>query len=236
MKGKSAAVLFIIVFLLTASVIGAYIGDRKSAQEPPAEETVAPGEQDAVVQTPAETGDPYTAPAPVTTQAPAATPVPTPIPTPVPTPVPTPEPVETQLFPDPPQQPAGSSLGAGSFSSDTGTGLNLRADWSAQTSGDGQAQVTVSVSIVSYSLHLSALPGAVNLSLDGQYLSMDGPAVEYDGTGSITTGVGNRSFTVDLASGETRDLHLDVVWNFGGTYQEVELPAIECGGGITLSR
>ena len=234
MKGKSAAVLFIIVFLLTASVIGAYIGDRKSAQELPAEETVAPGEQDAAVQPPVETEDPYTAPAPAATRAPA--PVYTPVPTPVPTPAPTPEPVETQLFPDPPQQPAVSDLGAGSFSSETGTGLNLRADWSARTAGDGQAEVTVSVSIVSYSLHLSALPGAVNLSLDGQYLSMDGPAVDYDGTGSITTGVGNRSFTVDLASGETRDLHLDVVWNFGGTYQEVELPAIECGGGITLSR
>ena len=105
MKGKSAAVLFIIVFLLTASVIGAYIGDRKSGQEPPAEETVAPGGQDAVVQPPVETSDAYTTQAPAATRAPAATPVPTPIPTPVPTPAPTPEPVETQLFPDSPHHP-----------------------------------------------------------------------------------------------------------------------------------
>ncbi len=226
MRGKAAAVLFVVLFLLIAAVVGTALGELRdgpaAGEEAGLPETEAPGDEGVVVVPPTSS----TAPA---APAPAATPVPTPVPTAAPTPAPAPTPT-------PAPAPADMALGTGSFQSDTGVGLNLQADWGAKTAGGDKAEITVSVSVNSYSLHLAAVPGAINLNLDGQYLSLDAPAVDYDGPSARNTPMASKTFTVSLAPGESKSFHLDVVWNFGGTYQEEELPAIECGGDISLSR
>lgn len=230
MKGKAAVALFIIVFLLVAAVVGTALAERDAAPVRTPEPPTAPTEPPVPTapdpyqeQIPQATAAPTQAPVSVPTAAP--TQAPTPVPTPEPTPVPTPEPA-----------PAETSLGSGSFRSDTGVGLNLKVDWSARTVSASQAEVTVKVSVDSYSLHLQAVPGAVNVNLDGQYVSLDAPEVSYDGSAAINTPMASKTFTVTLAAGETRDIVLEAVWNFGGTYQDMELPAIECGGVISLSR
>ena len=233
MRGKSAVVLFVVVFLLVAAVIGTYLSEAPSKQ--PATGPSAPGND--VVIIPAET---VSVPTAAPTYAPAPTifvptPAPTPIPTPVPTPAPTPEP--TVVIPSPPVEAAiGVSLGSGSYHSETGVGLNIRADWSAVTVSDTQVDVTVAVSVDSYSLHCQASPYSVNVSLAGQYVSLDAPAIDYDGTAAINTKLASRTFTVNLSPGQSDSFHLDVAWSFGGVYQEMELPSIECGGDILLSR
>ncbi len=240
MRGRAAVVLFVIVFLLVAGVVGTFLTGRDAAPEvtaPPAGDPA--GSAGVVVQeeTPLPTA---TYKIPVVTTPPGGT-VPG-VQTPVSTaPAATPKPTEdiVVVIPSPPATPQpvyGDALGSGSFSSDTGVGLNLQADWSARTVSSSQVEVTVSVSINSYSLHLAAMPGAVNLSLGGQYVSLDGPSVDYDGSGLINSSAGSRTFTLDLAEGESEAFHLDVAWNFGGSYQDVVLPSIECGGDIYLSR
>lgn len=237
MRGKAAVVLFIVVFLLIAAVIGTVLTEKDMNKAPEAAGPVNDDppviyipvpETSAVPQTAAPTAPQPETPPPAETPAPTVF-VPTPEPPPAVTPEPTPEPTA-------PPVPAGTSLGSGSFRSDTGVGLNIRADWSARTVNESQVEVSVSVSVDSYSLHLIAVPNAINMNLGGQYVSLDAPAVDYDGSAAINTPMASKTFTVDLAEGTSSDFNLDVVWNFGGTYQQEELPAIECGGTVSLSR
>lgn len=223
MKNKITAILFIVVFLLVVAVVFTFFSSFKKDTEPP-DATVIPVTQpsDAIVD--------YE-PAPTqAVQAPVSTPVSTPVPTPPPTPTPTvePEPIQPASY--------GDSLGSGSFKSDTGAKLNIHADWSARTISSSQAEVTVKVILDSYSLHLQAVSNAVNINLGGQYVSLNAPAVDYDGTAALSTELASKTFTVNLAEGQAEDFSLAVEWHFGGTYGEVELPVLECGGTIGLSR
>ncbi len=188
------------------------------------------------------TPTPYTAPVTTPFAAPA-TPVPTPVPMPALTPAPTlaPAPVSTPAptpLPTtaPTSVPYPSSLGSGSFRSETGTGLDVLAEWSVQTLSDSQVQVSVTVSAVSFGLHTQSLPNAVNIALDGQYVSLEQPRIDYDGGSQITTPMATQRFTVDLARNSSRALLLQVEWQFNGSYHGVELPVLECGGTLNISR
>lgn len=248
-RGKITAVLFIIVFLLVAAVIATFLTglDRR------VEATPAPVETNAVIITETDTPVAFT-PAPTNVVlTPAPTQAPAPVQTPAPTPAPTPKPT------DPPSAfavpydpnggsgaipgvsdvgttPAGTFLGSGSFSSTTGANIDIRADWEARVADSSQAEITVSISLISYSVHLNAMPNAVNIGLNGQYASLAAPAVDYDGSAQITTPLASKSFTVELREGSSRTLDLQVEWQFGGTYGGMSIPVIECGGNFTVSR
>ena len=133
--------------------------------------------------------------------------------------------------------PVGTNIGSGSFRSDTGTGLNIRADWSAAISGQDTADITVTVYADCYSLYTTATPGALNIAVDGQYVSLASPAIERDGTaGAGSVEINSRTFTVPLLSGAHREIPLDVAWLYRGSYSGVNLDTIECGGNISLNR
>ncbi|MER2151893.1 MAG: hypothetical protein ABS900_09790, partial [Candidatus Limivicinus sp.] len=133
--------------------------------------------------------------------------------------------------------PVGTNIGSGSFRSDTGTGLNIRADWAATISGQASVDITVTVYAECYSLYTTATPGALNIALDGQYVSLASPAIERDGTaGAGSVEINSRTFTVSLVSGEHREIPLDVTWLYRGSYSGVNLDTIECGGNIALNR
>ena len=133
--------------------------------------------------------------------------------------------------------PVGTSIGSGTFRSDTGTGLNIHADWSAVISGPNSVDVTVKVYADCYSLYTTATPEALSIALDGQYVSLASPAIERDGTaGAASVEINSRTFPVTLVSGEFREIPLDVVWLYRGTYSGVDLDTIECGGNLILNR
>ena len=234
MKGKFTAVLFIIVFILIAAVVFTFLAslDKKTNDTPAVEPT-----NDVIVTTAQPVTTPFAAP--VTTQTPMA-PVTTPIPESVATPVPviTPAPVTPTPLPTtvPTTVPTVTNLNSGSFTSDTGTGLNISADWNVLTLNPDQVTVTVSVSVLSYTLHTQANPYSVNIGLDDQYVSLEAPAINYDGGGQVRSALATQSFTVDLPANSSRSMVLQVEWQFNGTYGEVELPVIECGGTINVSR
>ena len=238
MKGKLTAVLFILVFILIAAGVFTVLTRLDSVYHFTGSATPEP-----------VSAAPTPAAAPVTTPfaAPANTPVPTPVVQPALTPAPTLQPAATQapaLTPMPTTAPTTvpttapmpSSLGSGVFRSDTGALLDVQAEWSAQTLNDNQVQVTVTVSAVSFGLHTQVLTNAVNIALDGQYVSLEQPRIDYDGGSQVTTKLASQSFTVDLPRNSSRAVLLQVEWQYNGSYHGVELPIIECGGTINLSR
>ncbi|MBR0160850.1 MAG: hypothetical protein IJQ02_06200 [Oscillospiraceae bacterium] len=133
--------------------------------------------------------------------------------------------------------PSGTSLGSGSFRSDTGVSLNIRADWSAVVSGDNSVDVTVSVYAEHFSLQTTATPGALNIALGKQYVSLSSPAIVQENNIRTDTLINQNTFRVNLAGGESLDeLPLAVEWAFRGSYSGKDLDAIECGGTISLHR
>lgn len=230
-RGKIKAVLFIIVFVLAVAIgCNALIDlSENKAPEVTADPFLTspspdPGQSGSL---PPETAAPTATPIPVQTVAPtvAPTPVPTPEPTPAPTPVPTPTPA-----------PVGQVLDSGSVRSQTGLPIDVRADWVATVLDSDRVQVQVTVVLESYALQLAESYKSVNVSVGDQYASCNSPAVDYDGSAKLETVLGTTTHTLYLAQGTSDVFPLAVEYHFGGTYSGEELPVIECGGSIVLSR
>ena len=226
-KGRIKAVVLIIVFLLVVAVICSWLTNTDKKDEQPAENTNPPEESSNVIVIDPN-GSQSTAPANTPAPTPVPTPTPTPAPTPTPTPAPTPTPTPTPAY--------GDNLGSGTFKSGTGVPINLRADWSVKTTSASQVEVTIKVSVDSYAIHLQAVPYAVKLNVNGEYVSMDAPAVDYDGSAATNTVFGSKTFTVNLSSGSSANIPVAVEWHFGGTYGGEQIDVIECGGTISVSR
>ena len=233
-KGRIKAVLFIIVFLLALAVAVNLLVDMQSerkAEATPTNDPYANTVTPSIETQPAiETAQPTPAAAPST--APTPTPVPaTPVPTPTPTPVPTATPEPAQ-----PIIPQGEVIGSGSFTSDTGTPLNLRADWTATVLDSENVEVTVNVYLVSYQIEVRELYNAVNVSVGDQYASANSPAIKWENNTKLETLLASTVHTLRLPTGSSASFPLAAQYQFGGTYSKVELPVIECGGTIELSR
>ena len=230
-KRRIKAVIFILLFLLVMAVaVNLLLDMEKDKRE--------------VVHLPGESA------APAPTEAPAPTPVPaTPAPTPVPTP--TPEPtrdpyIDTPATPVPTLQPLptptgtptpeGEELGTGTFRSETGVGLNVRAEWTANVMDAKHVRVTMQIWLDSYSLHLIQVNNCVNVSVGESYVTANAPAVDIDDNGAHQTLLATTEHVVNLADGESRSFPVQVEYQFGGTYQQQELPVIECGGAIEIER
>ena len=241
MKGKITAVLFILVFLLVVAVVFTFLTslDRRNEaaqqqQQTGNDVTVTENTPEPVVETPAPASAvPYQAPA--VTPAPVATPAPAPAATPevavIETPTPSTVPVAV------PAANFGTILGSGSFSSQTGAHIDIRADWEARVLSTEEISVLVTVTLNSYSIYVNSLPNALNIGLNGQYVSLESPDIHYDSnTAMLSTQLGSQSFTVQLPEGSSRDLDLQVEWHWGGKYGGVDIPVIECGGSFTVTR
>ena len=230
-KRRMKAVIFILLFLLVMAVaVNLLLDMEKDKRE--------------VVHLPGESA------APAPTEAPAPTPVPaTPAPTPVPTP--TPEPtrdpyIDTPATPVPTLQPLptptgtptpeGEELGTGTFRSETGVGLNVRAEWTANVMDAKHVRVTMQIWLDSYSLHLIQVNNCVNVSVGESYVTANAPAVDIDDNSAHQTLLATTEHVVNLADGESRSFPVQVEYQFGGGYQQRELPVIECGGAIELKR
>ncbi len=233
-KGRIKAVLFIIVFLLVIAVAVNLLMDMQSEKKAeatptndPYANTVTPSvDMQPALETPQPTPAIEPSVAPTATPTPTAT-VPTASPTPVPTA--TPEPVQPVI-------PQGEVIGSGSFTSDTGTPLNLRADWTATVLDSERVEVTVNVYLVSYQIEVRELYNAVNVSVGDQYASADSPAIKWENNTRLETLLASTVHTLSLPSGSSASFPLAAQYQFGGTYSKVELPVIECGGTIELSR
>ena len=230
-RGKIKAVLFIIVFVLAVAIGCNALIDLSEHKAP---EVTA----DPFLTTPSP--DPgQSGILPLETAVPTATPIPvqTPAPTPAPTAAPTPMPVPTATpAPTPTPAPVGQVLDSGSVRSQTGLPIDIRADWVATVLDSDRVQVQVTVVLESYALQIAESYKAVNVSVGDQYASCNSPAVDYDGSAKLETVLGTTTHTLYLAQGTSDSFPLAVEYHFGGVYSGEELPVIECGGSIALSR
>ena len=97
--------------------------------------------------------------------------------------------------------------------------------------------MTVSVYAEHFSLQTTATPGALNIALGKQYVSLSSPAIVQENNIRTDTLINQNTFRVNLAGGESLDeLPLAVEWAFRGSYSGKDLDAIECGGTISLHR
>lgn len=230
-KTKIKATLFVVVFLLVVAVIisiitGGEEQEHSYAQSSSLQQAVETTEAPLIQATPAPTQTIIVTPAP--------TPVPTPEPTPVPTPEPTPVPVPTPV-------PAGVLLGNGRFVSDSGSNLNIHADWEAVTAGGNAVNVTVVVYADHYTIEYAG-SNALFLGLNGNYQTLRTADIYFDGQGKQESELGRYTFTTDVPEGSFASLPLDVKWEFGGTYgrdadgNPLAVPEIVCGGSIEFVR
>lgn len=155
----------------------------------------------------------------VPTQPPATDrPAPTKAPTPAPTKAPTPAPTEA------PPTVVGGTLSSGSFSSNTGTSLNLSVAWSAKNIGDGMARITITGTVSSYELDASALP--VSISFGSHSTSVTGNSIKVSGNGLSSNTLFSTTMDVAIESEDT----MTVSWKYNGKYSDVSLSEITASG------
>ena len=146
----------------------------------------------------------------------------------------TPMPVST-IMPTP--VPVGQAIGSGSFKSETGTPLNVRADWTAELLDANRVKVKVAVYLESYSLNIIASQNALHVSVGDDYVSANTPAVNLDDNTAIHSSLLNTTeHTLQLAGGEGGSFPVQVQYLFRGTYFNQPIDTIECGGMIQLAR
>lgn len=234
---KIRTVVVMVLLILIAAVIFSWVGENKK-EDPDLSDTIAQIMDHDDSYTPpaaAETPQPQATPAPVATPVPQATPAPTPVPTPVvlPTPEPTPEPTPA---PTPEPVPAGTVLASGTCRSDTGTYLNIIADWTATAVDENTVSVTVSIQAEHSTLFTSEVPGSLMLSVGEQYATLTPPAVNHDANSMVKTPFGTKTFSFTIPSGTSQTLNLAVEWHFNGSYGQQQLDVLACGSKINVVR
>ena len=158
---------------------------------------------------------------------PAATPTPTPEATPTPAPEPTPTPSPTPS-PEPSAEPTPEPARSGSFRSDTGTGLEIVADWSLSGSG-AETRLSLTLSAESYSLQTREIWKGAALTLGGETFEFDTEAVDFAGPGQGTSVLGTLEAVID---GSVMPAQAELSWHFQGSYGGEELEYITASGTI----
>jgi len=232
MKGKLVAVLFVIVFVLLIAVVFSLLNDNSSTDDISSFRLQSQQTDGGIVS--AITAPPVTA-APEATLLPNPTTVPTPAPaTPAPTPTPTPVPTPTPA-------PVNMVIGSGTFESNTGTYLNMTADWTATTVSDTQVDITFKVNAKSYALDYNGFPDAIHIAVGDKYESCASNTISYTGNNLSLNELATHTISVNLPAGASNTYTVQVVWDFNGVYGSptmgpVPITSLECGGTITLSR
>ena len=121
------------------------------------------------------------------------------------------------------------TLASGSFTSNTGTQLNLLVSWSVRSDSFGQKTLDVDVYASSYSLYLNPSSSGVELSVNGISYASGTPAVSYSGRTAVTNKLA--SFSIPHVSGAVT---LSAVWHFNGVYSNTTLGDIRATGTVTV--
>ena len=163
-----------------------------------------------------ETGDSAVAavtPAPQTTAAPSAQPTSTPEPTPV---------GSTRTISE-----------SGSFSSNTGTKLNMQVNWSVTSAND--KELTLQLDLVLYSYTLSVGPHNGVVSVNGADYSFTSPGVSYKSEQYMNAApLTSITVTVPAELGEAVSIPVEASWDFYGTYGGKDISRITAADTITI--
>lgn len=117
----------------------------------------------------------------------------------------------------------GGVVASGSFSSNTGTQLNLMVTWSVLADAYGQKTLYVDVCSTSYSLYCTG--GGIELTANGMVYASTAPSIEYGGSSMVVNRLA--SFTIPGVAGA---VSLSAVWHFNGSYSGVPIGDIRASG------
>jgi hypothetical protein len=205
-----------LALLLALTLFGCWKKPEPSPA-PPAGPTPDPGRGETVTTAtpaPEPTDGPMATPEPMETFQPA------PENTAQPTPEPLPEATEEPVIVNPNQ------LASGSFRSDTGTALNLVADWRAAAIDATTARITVTLSLESYSLDIGERRGNI-LTFNGEDYYFVTDPIEIAGGDFVKTQIYVWSQEIPMSE---LSFDLAVRWNLRGSYSKKEMEAIELSG------
>ena len=207
----------ILAFLL---LLGLCACGEKPAPKPSPDSSPTPGRGETIITAP-----PSSSPSP----APEAQPTPEPAPEPTAVPIPESTPAPTAA-PPAPTEPAkyGKEIASGSFRSDTGTYLNLVADWSAVTVNDNSYKLTIVLYLESYSLDVGERRGNT-LTVNGKEYSFISDPIEIE-EGFNKTKIYVWSEELPLSS---QSFDLKACWNFRGSYSGKDMEVVELSGSYT---
>lgn len=164
--------------------------------------------------TPATPGPAVTTEAPVTTE--------------------TPPPQTTAPTPATTAAPARPAIEAsGSFSSETGSNLEIHIDWSVISSSDTTATIRAEAFLTYYSIWVSARNnGTLKIGNSSQTFSTE--AITYDGKARQTQPLATAIVDVPLGDDGTATVEISVSWPFWGSYSGVKIDHLTCGGKVTV--
>ena len=205
-----------LALLLALTLFGCWKKPEPSPA-PTAEPTVDPNRGETITTA---TPGPEPSPTPMATPEPMETFQPAPENTAQPTPEPLPEETTEPVIVNP------SVLASGSFRSDTGTALNLVADWRAVAIDATTARITVTLSLESYSLDIGERRSNV-LTFNGEeYYFLTDP-IELEGGDFCKTQIYVWSKEIGMSE---LTFDLSVRWNLRGSYSKKEMEDIELSG------
>ena len=119
----------------------------------------------------------------------------------------------------------GPVISSGSFSSQTGTSLNILVSWNAVVDGFGQKTLYVTVSSTSYSLYSAANANSLELNVNGMTYTATPNAVSYDGNTLATHTLAG--FTILNAVGPAS---ISAAWHFNGVISGIPVGTIWASG------
>lgn len=127
--------------------------------------------------------------------------------------------------PDPTAVP-GTSLGSGSFSSNTGTALNMSVSWEARDQGNGKSRIYINGSVNSYTLSVMSQP--VSISYSDYSTSLMGSSIDVSTDGMKNTSLFSTYMDVPTGTEGT----MTVTWKYNGTYHDVKLETVTASGSV----
>lgn len=212
--GRFTGLLFILVVVVVVILIVRGVEAKKNNAEPETSTPVESVSPDVV-----ESEDPGE------TESPEPSPSEEPSPEPSPSEEPSPEPSATPEI-----------SASGSFTSDTGTGLNVVADWTAASTDDGNVLFTVKLSVLSYTLHVNEIPAGAVITIGDQSFTIKTDAIDCDSNSAIVeTEVASAQTTLTLGSDGTLSVPVTATWNFKGTYSDQEFESVGAAGTADIS-
>ena len=122
---------------------------------------------------------------------------------------------------------------SGSFRSDTGTALNLVADWECISVSAKNVRLTITLSLESYSLSVGER-SANQLVLNGVPITYRTAALEVPSGGLSKSELYTWSETLPLMEDGSLQQDLYAFWEFSGTYSGVEIDRLELSGHIAV--
>lgn len=174
--------------------------------------------------------------APVETEVPVTTAVPleptkTPEATAMPAETSSPEPVVTEA-----PQPAGQRTmnQSGSFKSDTGTKLNLIAEYNITSKNDSTLYVRVNIYVESYSLEIGSRTGTIYVNGQG-YRFTSNPINHTDNNKLQKTMITTALVEVPAEIGDVLQMPISIDWNYRGSYSGQEIEHIPMETTVTVN-